>query len=76
MSSAEPFMPEHEPPAPRPDTERDIDHDVDVFPDDAAVEAPDGSAFDAETPAPPFRPPVPGARLTPEELAADLGDAD
>ena len=73
MSAAEPFMPAHEPPAPVPDTERDIDHDVDVFLDDADKDAPDGPAYDPAAPAPPFRAPVPGAHLTPEELEADLG---
>lgn len=73
MSTAEPFMPAHEPPAAPADTERDIDHDVDVLLDDAGKDAPDGPAYDPAAPAPPFRPPVPGAHLSREELAADFG---
>ncbi|WP_345801970.1 hypothetical protein AAIB33_02350 [Microbacterium sp. AZCO] len=74
MSSAEPFMPAHEPPAPRPDTDRDIDQDVDVFLDDAGKAAPDGDAVHPDSPPPPFRRPVAGAHLTPAELAAELGE--
>ncbi|MEZ3159969.1 hypothetical protein AB1K54_05400 [Microbacterium sp. BWT-B31] len=74
MSSVEPFMPAHEPPAPRPDTERDIDGDVDVIlePEDPAQAG--AAAFDPDAPPPPFHPPVPGEHLTRDELEHDLDD--
>ena len=74
MSSAEPFMPAHESPAPKPGTEHDLDHDVDVFPEDAGTDAPDGAALDPAAPAPPFRHPVPGEHLSREQLAEDRGE--
>lgn len=73
MTTAEPFMPAHEPSRAVPDTERDIDGDVDVLfgeadPDQGALE------IDHDAPAPPFHTPVPGARLTAEQLEADLSE--
>jgi hypothetical protein len=73
MSSAEPFMPAHEPPAPEAPQEHDIDHDADVLFDEAT----DGATADAqpwhtESGTPTLPRPVPGAHLTAEQLAADL----
>lgn len=71
MSTAEPFMPAHQPPAPMPPTERDIDHDVDVIfdpPTDGADEAP----WESDDAPPLFHPPVPGAHMTREALEDDL----
>lgn len=73
MSSAEPFMPAHEPPPPKPYTEVDIDHDQDVIFDDD-----DGSAghpaFDETAQPPPFRRPHPGEHVNHEELERDFPD--
>ncbi|MEU1972428.1 hypothetical protein ABZ477_12270 [Microbacterium sp. NPDC019599] len=76
MPTAEPFMPAHESPAPKPGTEHDLDHDVDVLLEDASADAPDGAVLDPEAPAPPFRAPVPGEHLSREDLLEDLGGAD
>lgn len=74
MSTAEPFMPAHEPASPIPDRERDIDGDVDVLfdevdPDQGELE------IDHDAPPPPFQTPVPGDRLTAEQLESDLTEA-
>lgn len=74
MSTAEPFMPAHEPAPPLPGTEHDIDGDVDVLFDD--VDPDQGELeIDHDAPAPPFHPPVPGDRLTAEQLESDLASA-
>lgn len=70
---AEPFMPAHEPPAPKPNAERDIDQHVDVLFDKDDGSEP-GPAFDAASPAPPFHRPVPGAHLSHDELEHDFPD--
>ena len=69
-------MPAHEPAAPVPPQEHDLDHDADVLFDagDETAE-PEGGAqpwHDAGA-APTLPRPVAGAHLTPEELSADLG---
>ena len=69
-------MPAHEPAAPVPPQEHDLDHDADVLFDAGAEPAePEGAAqpwHDAG--APPTLPrPVAGAHLSAEELSADLG---
>lgn len=69
-------MPAHEPAAPVPPEEHDLDHDVDVLFDRDDT---NGAAGDAEPwhddAAPTLPRPVPGAHLTAEELEADL-DSD
>ena len=79
MSSAEPFMPAHEPPASTPPEEHDVDHDVDVLFDSADASedtGADAQPWHTDTAAPPLPRPVPGAHLTPERLAADLASED
>ncbi|MFD4959455.1 hypothetical protein [Microbacterium sp. NPDC058389] len=80
MSTAEPFMPAHEPAAPVPPQEHDLDHDADVLFDTGdETAAPEGGGqpwHDADA-APTLPRPVAGAHLTAEELSADLAtDAD
>ena len=68
-------MPAHEPRAPLPPQEHDIDHDVDVLFDPPEAEiGGDGQAQPWHTDAapPPLPRPVPGDHLTAEQLAADL----
>ncbi|GAA1925751.1 hypothetical protein GCM10009775_17480 [Microbacterium aoyamense] len=70
MSTAEPFMPAHEAKPQAPDTERDIDGDVDVLfgevdPDQGPI------PVDHEAPSL-FHTPVPGDALTEAELEDDL----
>ena len=75
MSSAEPFMPAHEPRAPLPPQEHDIDHDVDVLFDPSEPGAGGGEPaqpWHTDAAAPPLPRPVPGEHLTAEQLAADL----
>ncbi|WES64152.1 hypothetical protein P0L94_17005 [Microbacter sp. GSS18] len=71
MSSAEPFMPAHEPPPPKPYTDVDIDHDEDVIFDEEDGSA-GGPSFDETAPPPPFRRPVPGAHMNHDELEEDF----
>jgi hypothetical protein len=71
MSSAEPFMPVHEPPPPKPFTEVDIDHDEDVIFDEDDGSA-GGPAFDESAPPPPFRRPHPRAHMKHQELEQDF----
>lgn len=71
MSTAEPFMPAHEPPAPVPPTERDIDHDVDVIFDPPA-EGTEEAPWEHDDSAPVFPRPVPGDHVTRQELEDDL----
>ena len=77
MSSAEPFMPAHEPPSPAPPTGLDLDHDADLAfapgPDPAADAAFAQSGGGTDTP---FHAPVPGAHLSKDALEADLGPLD
>lgn len=73
-------MPAHEPAAPVPPQEHDLDHDADVL-FDAVDETVDASGpsqpWHDEDAAPTLPRPVAGAHLTAEELSADLGaDAD
>lgn len=73
MSTAEPFMPAHEPASEPPPTARDIDGDADViFEHPVEGEAP--LEIDHDAPPPPFHTPTPGDRLTAAELTEDLGD--
>ncbi|MFC8680954.1 hypothetical protein ACFT30_05485 [Microbacterium ureisolvens] len=75
MSSAEPFMPAHEPPAHLPPQEHDIDHDTDVLFDAESPGAPETDPepwHSGDAPATLPRP-VPGEHLTAEQLSADLG---
>ncbi len=75
MSSAEPFMPAHEPAAPVPPQEHDIDHDVDVIlevADESDEQAAGSEPWHTDATAPTLPRPVPGAHLTAEQLAADL----
>ncbi len=74
MSTAEPFMPAHEPPPPTPREEIDIDHHADVIFDRGVEGEEDGPVLDADAPAPPYRRPHPGETLPPERLHDDLGD--
>lgn len=78
MSSAEPFMPAHEPSPSAPPEEHDVDHDADVLfdPADAGEDAGDAQPWHTDAAAPPLPRPVPGAHLTPERLAADLASED
>ena len=79
MSSAEPFMPAHEPSPAAPPEEHDVDHDVDVLFDSADASedtGADAQPWHTDTAAPPLPRPVPGAHLTPERLAADLASED
>jgi hypothetical protein len=83
MSTAKPFMPAGEPSAAADPTEHDIDTDVDILDstgDDAATTGVGGSAearpVREGNEAPPFRTPTPGARLTAEQLEADLRHTD
>jgi len=76
MSTAEPFMPLHEPAADSDPREHDLDGDVDVSPDREAGAPEEVAAAEAEwarTPKPAFRTPTPGAHLTADELRDDLG---
>lgn len=77
MSTAEPFMPAHEPRPTADPREIDIDTDVDVlFDEQGAADGPapsdppqlvhDGAEH------PPFRTPIAGEKLTEAELEADL----
>ena len=72
VSMSEPFLPVP-PGQSAPDgREIDLDHDVDVFLDDAG----DGGADDLPSSAtehPPFRTPVPGGTFTEQQLDDDLG---
>lgn len=76
MSTSEPFLPAAE--APREADPRDVDIDDDV--DSDVVEEPGVDDPDARTAEPAadsaFRTPEPGERLSPEELARELGDSD
>lgn len=72
MSSAEPFMPAHEPARELPPPEHDIDGDVDVL-IEPPVEGQGELEIDHDVPPPSFRTPVPGAALA-DELAADTCD--
>ena len=81
MSMEEPFMPADEPAAAHDPRDRDLDGDAEVdrdVDDEAAVDDPDAdraAAHQREHAAgSPFRTPVPGARLSAEELDADLTD--
>ena len=72
-------MPAHEPSPSAPPEEHDIDHDVDVLfePADASEDAgADPQPWHTAAAAPPLPRPVPGAHLTPEQLAADLTSED
>ncbi|WP_203580499.1 hypothetical protein [Microbacterium hibisci] len=75
MSSAEPFMPAHEPPAQQPPQEHDLDHDTDVLFDaqDPGAPASDPEPWHADDAAATLPRPVPGEHLTAEQLSADLG---
>ncbi|WP_181133713.1 hypothetical protein [Rathayibacter sp. AY2B9] len=72
MSMAEPFLPAHEP--------RDADRARDTVDDDDVLLEPDTApaeaepALDEDEDAPVFRTPVPGDRLTADELAEELDD--
>jgi len=77
MSTAEPFMPAHEPAAPTAGAEHDVDHDTDVIfdgdADDTAEEAEGGEDPTPDYPlSAAFRTPVAGERLTAEQLERDL----
>lgn len=72
MSTAEPFMPAHEPRPAVPPQEHDLDHDTDVIFDEADGAADAGEPWHADDAAPTLPRPVPGAQLTAEELAADF----
>ena len=79
MSSAEPFMPAHEPPASTPPEEHDVDHDADVLfdPADASDDAgADAQPWHTDAAVPTLPRPVPGAHLTAEQLSADLASDD
>ncbi|MFE5409915.1 hypothetical protein [Microbacterium sp. NPDC056569] len=72
MSSAEPFMPAHEPPAQVPPQEHDLDHDTDVLFDEADGSEGAGEPWHTDDAVPTLPRPVPGAHLSAEELAADF----
>ncbi|MEV4687717.1 hypothetical protein [Microbacterium sp. LWH3-1.2] len=76
MSTAEPFMPAHEPRAAVPPQEHDLDHDTDVIFDEAESDGTEGDQrpWHSDDAAPTLPRPVPGAHLTAEELAADFAD--
>ncbi|WP_349426869.1 hypothetical protein [Microbacterium sp. LWS13-1.2] len=79
MSSAEPFMPAHEPPPSIPPEEHDVDHDADVLfdPEDTSGDAdPQAQPWHTDAAAPTLPRPVPGAHLTAEQLSADLASDD
>ncbi|MDR7185409.1 hypothetical protein J2X85_002443 [Microbacterium trichothecenolyticum] len=71
MSTAEPFMPAHEPRPAVPPQEHDLDHDTDVIFDEADDSAAAGEPWHTEG-APTLPRPAPGTHLTAEELAADF----
>ena len=75
MSSAEPFMPSHEPAAAPDPAEHDLDADVDV-PLDPHASSPEeiaaAEAAWARAAKPSFRTPTPGAHLSARELADEL----
>ncbi|MBW9093793.1 hypothetical protein JNB62_08875 [Microbacterium jejuense] len=74
MSTAEPIMPPHKLPDP-PTVEHDLDHDADVLfdvGDNADVETADAQPWHQDDAPPTLPRPVPGAQLTPDQLAADL----
>ncbi|MFB7893227.1 hypothetical protein ACFC1I_13570 [Microbacterium sp. NPDC056044] len=72
MSTAEPFMPAHEPRPAVPPREHDLDHDTDVIFDEADGSAEAGEPWQSDDAAPTLPRPVPGEHLTAEELAADF----
>ncbi|MDQ7878844.1 hypothetical protein Q9R08_12710 [Microbacterium sp. QXD-8] len=75
MSSAEPFMPAHEPSPSAPPEEHDIDHDADVLFDSADASEDtlaDAQPWHTNAAAAPLPRPVAGAQLTREQLSADL----
>ena len=77
MSTAEPFMPADEPHDAPPGTDHDVDHDTDVIlngdADDTAEEAEGGEDPTPDYPlSATFHTPVPGERLTAEQLEHDL----
>lgn len=71
-------MPAHEPAAPVPPQEHDLDHDVDVLfdPVDAEGATEEAQPWHDDSAAPTLPRPVPGAHLTPEQLSTDLGFDD
>jgi hypothetical protein len=76
MSMSEPFLPAHEP-RPEPDArEHDIDPEEDVFIEPAGAPVPtvEADLVHEDAPRPPFRTPVPGNALTPDQLADELGN--
>ena len=76
MSTSEPFMPAHEPRPARPPQEHDLDHEVDVFLDEAAEPVAGDEAPWHTGAEPAVRRPEPGAHLTAEQLSADFDSAD
>lgn len=74
MSMSEPFLPAHEPrhePDPR---EHDIDAEADVFiePTGTHVSPMEADLVHTDARLPPFRTPIPGDALRPDELADEL----
>ena len=67
-------MPAHEPAAPVPPQEHDLDHDADVLFDTGETSSDTVAAepWHTDDAAPTLPRPVPGAHLTAEQLSADL----
>lgn len=67
MSMAEPFLPSSRPARDAEQAERDLDVEAAADAAEPEVDLP---------PAGPFRTPAPGARLSADELAAEIGDGE